>query len=137
MLVVDFISSVLRVFKKFLFNWRLITLQYCGGFYHTLTWISYGCTCVPHPEPPPTSSPSHPFGLSQYTGFECPVSCIELGLVIYFTYVIYMFQCYSLKSSHPGLLQQSPKVYTLYLCLFCCLPYRVIVTIFLHSIYMH
>ena len=85
MLVVDFISSVLRVFKKFLFNWRLITLQYCGGFYHTLTWISYGCTCVPHPEPPPTSSPSHPFGLSQYTGFECPVSCIELGLVISFT----------------------------------------------------
>ena len=30
------------------FNWRLITLQYCGGFCHTLTWISHGCTCVPH-----------------------------------------------------------------------------------------
>ena len=25
---------------------RLITLQYCGGFCHTLTWISHGCTCV-------------------------------------------------------------------------------------------
>ena len=25
-------------------------------------------------------------GLSQCTSFECPVSCIELGLVIYFTY---------------------------------------------------
>ena len=36
------------------------------------------------PLPPP--SPSHPSGLSQCTGFECPVSCIELGLVIYFTY---------------------------------------------------
>ena len=34
------------------FNWRLITLQYCSGFCHTLTWISHGCTCVPHPEPP-------------------------------------------------------------------------------------
>ena len=26
------------------FNWRLITLQYCSGFCHTLTWISHGCT---------------------------------------------------------------------------------------------
>ena len=39
----------------FVFNWRLITLQYCSGFCHTLTWISYGFSCVPHPEPPPTS----------------------------------------------------------------------------------
>ena len=31
-------------------------------------------------------SPSHPSGLSQCTGSECPVSCIELGLVICFTY---------------------------------------------------
>ena len=29
-------------FKKFIyFNWRLITLQYCSGFCHTLTWISH------------------------------------------------------------------------------------------------
>ena len=26
-------------------------------FCHTLTWIHQGCTCVPHPEPPPTSLP--------------------------------------------------------------------------------
>ena len=31
---------------------RLITLQYCSGFCHTLTWISHGFTCVPHPNPP-------------------------------------------------------------------------------------
>ena len=43
--------------RIFFFNWRLITLQYCSGFCHTLTWISHGCTCVPHPEPPPTSFP--------------------------------------------------------------------------------
>ena len=47
--------------------------------------------------------------------------------------IIYMFQCYSLKSSYPCLLPQSP----IYLCLFCCLIYRVIITIFLNSIYMH
>ena len=40
-----------RFFFVCLFNWRLITLQYCSGFCHTLTWISHGCTCVPHPEP--------------------------------------------------------------------------------------
>ena len=34
------------------FNWRLITLQYCSGFCHMLTWISHGYTCVPHPELP-------------------------------------------------------------------------------------
>ena len=50
--------------------------------------------------------------------------------------VIYMLQCYSLKSSHSRLLPQSPEVCSLHLCLFCCLSYRVIVTIFLNSIYM-
>ena len=37
-----------------------------------------------NPLPPP--SPSHPSGLSLCTSFECPVSCIKLGLLIYFTY---------------------------------------------------
>ena len=36
----------------FLISWRLITLQYCSGFCHTLTWISLGYTCIPHPNPP-------------------------------------------------------------------------------------
>ena len=31
-------------------RWRLITLQYCSGFCHTLTWISHRFTCIPHPE---------------------------------------------------------------------------------------
>ena len=42
--------------------------------------------CPPSQTPLPPPFPSHPSGLSQCTGFECPVSCIELGLVIYFTY---------------------------------------------------
>ena len=41
--------------------------------------------------------------------------------------IIYMFQCYSLKSSHPRFLPHRPKVCSLYLCLFCCLAYRVVV----------
>ena len=37
------------LFFPFIFiSWRLITLQYCSGFCHTLTWISHGFTCVPY-----------------------------------------------------------------------------------------
>ena len=36
--------------------------------------------CPPSQIPLPPHFPSHPSGLSQYTSFECPVSCIELGL---------------------------------------------------------
>ena len=63
----------------FYFGGRLITLQYCSGFCHILTWISHGFTCVPHPEPLPPPSPSHPSGSSQCTSPEHPVSCIEPG----------------------------------------------------------
>ena len=40
-------------FFSFIFiSWRLITLQYCSGSCHILTWISHGFTCIPHPNPP-------------------------------------------------------------------------------------
>ena len=52
-------SSIILFFFSFIFiSWRLITLQYCSGFCHTLTWISHGFTCIPHPDPP-----SQTFGL--------------------------------------------------------------------------
>ena len=52
-------------FFSFIFiSWRLITLQYCSGFCHALTWISHGFTCVPHPDPPS----------------RLPLSLIPLGL---------------------------------------------------------
>ena len=63
-----------KTLKNFIYsNWRLITLQYCSGFCHTLTWIRHGCICVPHPEPPSHLSPSHPSGSSQCTSPEHPV----------------------------------------------------------------
>ena len=43
------------------FNWRLITLQCCGGFCHTSTWTSHGCTCGP-PSWTPSLLPPHPLG---------------------------------------------------------------------------
>ena len=45
--------------KLIYFNWSLLyNIQYYGGFCHTLTWISHGCTCVPHPKSP-SLLPSH------------------------------------------------------------------------------
>ena len=50
-------------FFSFIFiSWRLITLQYCSGFCHTLTWMSHGFTCIPHPDPP-SHLPLHPIPL--------------------------------------------------------------------------
>ena len=50
-------------FFSFIFiSWRLITLQYCSGFCHTLTWISHGFTFIPHPDPP-SRFPLHPIPL--------------------------------------------------------------------------
>ena len=85
----------------------------------------------------PPSSPSHPSGLSQCTGFECPVSYFELGLAICFTYGNIQVSMLFSQTSHPRPLPQNPKDCSLYLCLFCCLTYSVIITIFLNSIYMH
>ena len=50
--------------------------------------------------------------------------------------VIYLFQFCSLKSPHPRPLPQRPKDCSIHLCLSCCLACRVIITIFLDSIYM-
>ena len=115
----------------FNFNWRLITLQYCKV-------ISHGCTCVPHPEPL-SHLPLHPIpqGHPSAPGLSTLSHASNLDWWSISHTITYMFQCYSLKSSHPRLLPQSPKVSSLHLCLFCCLIYRVIVTIFLNSIYMH
>ena len=81
-------SPPASLFFKKIFNWRLITLQYCGGFCHTFTWISHGCTYMcstSWPSLPPPSA-SHPSGSPQCTSPEHPASCIEPGLAIYFTY---------------------------------------------------
>ena len=83
---IEFTPSFFLIFKIY-FNWRLITLQYCGGFCHTFTEIShwvYMCSPSWHSLPPP--SPPYPSGSSQGTSPEYPVSCIEPGLVIHFTY---------------------------------------------------
>ena len=130
-------TTVLFCLFCFFLNWRLITLQYYSGFCHTLTWISHGHTCVPHPEPPSHLLP-HPIPLGHPSAPALSTLSHALNLDFWSVsqMVIYMFQCYSLRSSHICLLPQSPKDCSIHLCLFCCLAYKVIITIFLNSICM-
>ena len=92
-----------------------------------------------HPEPRSNSLPTPPLWVvpEHQLWVPCFMHCINLHWSTILHMIRYMFQCYSLISSHPHLLPQSPKVCSLHLCLFCCLACRVIVTIFLNSIYMH
>ena len=93
-------------------------------------WI-YMCSPSRSPLPPP--SPSHPSGSSQCTSPEHLSHVSNLGWWSVSPLIVYLFQCYSLRSSHPRLLPQSPKVFSVELCLFFCFAYRVIITIFLNS----
>ena len=126
-------------FKLINFNWRLVTLQYCGGFGHILTWTSHRCTCCPPRPEPPSHLPLNPIPLGCRSALALSAlfhaSNLDWSSVSHM--VIYMFQCCSPKSSHPHCLPQSPKVCSWHLCLFCCLVYRVVITIFLNYIYMH
>ena len=112
-------------------------MQYCSGFCHTLTWISHRFTCVPHPEHP-SHLPPHPIPLG-HPSAPAPSALSHASNLNWWSVshmIIYVVQCHSPKSSHPCPLPQSPKDCSIHLCLFCCLVYRIIITIFLNSIYM-
>ena len=76
-----------RQYSHFIYLFIYFTILY--WFCHTSTWIRHRCTRVPNPEPPShLPPPYHPSGSSQCTGPKHPVSCIEPGLAIRFTYDI-------------------------------------------------
>ena len=130
---------IIPLFFSFIFiSWRLITLQYCSGFCHTLTWINHGFTCIPHPDHL-SHLPLHPIplGLPSAPALSTLYHASNLDWRFVSHIIIYMFQYHSPISSHPCPLPQSPKASSIHLCLFCCRAYRVIITIFLNSIYMH
>ena len=128
---------VLHVFFfSFIFiSWRLITSQHCRGFCHTLTWISHGATCIPHPDLP-SHLPLHPIslGLPSAPG---PSTCLMHPTWAGDLFHPRWYTCCSLETSYPHLLPQSPKVCSVHLCLFFCFAYRVLITIFLNFIYMY
>ena len=74
------------------------------------------------PPNPPSHLPPHPIPPSFH---GAPTLCALYHIsnshwLSILHMVIYMFQCYSLKSPHPLLLPLSPKVSSLYLYLLCC-----------------
>jgi len=115
--------------NKFYFYFFLIlfylTLQYCMGFAiyknESATGIHVFPILNPSLLPPhtiPLGRPNAPAPSIQYRA-----SNLDWRLV---SYMIYIFQCHSPKSSHPLPLPQSPKDCSIHQCLFCCLVYRVI-----------
>ena len=130
-----FAHSWLVYDKFFIFLFFKFTIFY--WFCHISNWIRHRYTCVTHPE---ASSllPLHTIPLGRPSAsapsIQYPASNLDWWLVSYM--ILYMFQCHSPKSSHPLSLPQGPKDCSIHQCLFCCLIYRVIVTIFLNSIYM-
>ena len=127
--------SYISFFFNFYFYFILLynTVLVC----HTLTWIHHGCTCDPKHEPPSHLPPhniplGHPYASAPSMLY--PASDRDWWFDSYM--IVYMFQCHSPKSSHPLPLPLSPKIHYTHLCLFCCLAYRVIIAIFLNSIYM-
>ena len=90
-------------FNLFIFNWKIIVLQYCVGFCQTSTWISHRCTYVPLPLEPPSHFPPHPTPLSCNRGFLSHRANSHwwsiLHMVMYITMLLY-----SLHTSHPPIL---------------------------------
>ena len=114
---------LLFFFFSIYFNWRIITLQYCDGFAMHQIWIGHRCTCVPSILNPPSRLPPHciHLGCSKVPALGALLHASNLHWSHILYMVMYMFKCYSLNSFHPRLLPLSPKVCSLYLCLFAAL----------------
>ena len=100
-------------------------------------WPEYamGVHVFPILKPPPNSRPI-PLGHPSAPAPSILYHPLNLEWRFISHMIIYMFQCHSPISSCPRPLPQSPKDCSIRLCLSCCLTYRVIITIFLNSIYM-
>ena len=131
-----FFFLVFLKFKFIYFNWRLITLQFCIGLAIHQHESTTGVHVFPILNPPSHLSPcTIPLGHPSVPAPSILYHASNLDWLFVSYMILYMFQCHSPKSSHPSL-SQSPKDCSIYLYLFCCLSYRVIIIIILNSIYM-
>ena len=92
--------------------------------------------CPPHLESF-SRFPPHPLVVLEHRLWGALLHSLNLHWSTILHMVMYMFQCHSLKSSHPHFLALSPKVCSLCLCLLSCHACRIVSTIFLDSICMH
>ena len=119
-----------------LFSWMLITLQYCSGFTIHQHESAMGVHAFRTLNPPSTSLHTIPLGHPSAPNPSILYHAANLDWRFISHRILYMFQCHSPQSFHPRPLPQSPKDCSIHLCLFCCPAYRVIITIFLNSMYM-
>ena len=90
-----FFFSFFFLFFPFIFiSWRLIRLQYCSGFCHTLTWIIRVFTCIPHPDPP-SHLPLHPI-ISTLFSIVAVLVCIPTNSVRGFPFLHTLSSIYCL-----------------------------------------
>ena len=98
---------------------------------------STGVHVFPILNPPPTahSIPS----LWVIPVHQPQASCIVHPTWTGDSFPIWNYTCFNaiLPNHSPLPLPQSPKDCSIHLCLFCCLAYRVVITIFLNSIYIY
>ena len=116
--------------------------------------------CSPSRSPLPHPSRSHPSGSSQYTRSEHLSHASILGWCSVSPLIVYLFQCYSLRTSHPSLLPESkslsctsvslfsvlhiglslPSFYVAYTCvsiLYCCLTFWLTSLCIMGSSFIH
>ena len=95
--------------------------NYFTIFWWFLPWIMHRCTCVP-PSWTPFHLLPHPIllGCSRVPGLSALLHAWNLHWSSVLCMVMYMSQCWSLRSSPPRRLPQSPKVCPLRLRLLCC-----------------
>ena len=124
---------IFPLFFKFVFNWKIISLQYCVAFY-TTTWISHKYTYVPILlNLPPPSTPSHSSRLSQSTGLRSLCHTVNSQWLS----ILCRVTCMLLSPFIPP--SPSPTVHkSVLLCLHlhCCPANRFFSTIFLDSIHL-
>ena len=112
----------------------LFTLQYCIGFAIHQHASAMGVHVFPILNSPPTSLPIP--SLWVILVHQPQASCILHRTWTGDSFLIWYYTCINaILPNHPPR-PQSPKVCSIHLCLFCCLAYRVVITIFLNSIYM-
>ena len=114
---------------------------FCSEFCHTLKWNSHGFTCVPHPNPP-THLPLHPLPLS------LPSAPGRSACLMYPTWAGFNLICFILDNipvsmlfswnipPSPSPTESKRLFYKSVSFFFFCSAYRVIINIFLNSIYM-
>ena len=130
----------IHVFNILILPWNLLFFFFYFiifyWLYHTLAESTTGVHVFPILNPPPTSLLIS--SLWVIPVYQPQASCIMHETCTGDSFHIWYYTCFNaILPNHPPP-PQSPKDCSIHLCLFCCLTqgYRVIVTIFLNSIYM-